>query len=239
MLFPIGGIPAAEYDATFTIAPTSRFGHSSDTVLASVEMQIHNTGSERIEFPFMVLSTDPGTGAEAAPESVEARVLNGSQPVTLTSDEVDEVAAAEAAVQRVAAGGGDATKQEEARQFVLKALQSAERRKVGRTHIEAGAQRRLVLQQRLRVLPDPADGAFVFETIAPSPLLTTPAGGRVSVYVLMPMKDGDVRPEVLDADPRTVRDFGFTITRTPELQRDVAWWYWQNDPVLKLAYRYA
>lgn len=239
MLFPLGGIPAIEYDATFTIAPTSRFGHSSDTVLASVEMQIHNTGSERIQFPFMVLSTDSGVGADAAPESVEPRVINGSQPVTLTTDEVDEAAAAEAAAQRVAAGGGDAAKQEEARQFVLAALRSAERRKVGRTYIEAGAQRRIVVQQRLRVQPDPADGAFVFETIAPSPLLTTTLGGRVSVYVLMPVKDSDVRPTVLATDPRTVRDYGFTVTTTPDLQRDVAWWYWQNDPVLKLAYRYA
>lgn len=156
---------------TFTVAPTSRFGHSSDTVLAAVEMQIHNTGSERIEFPFMVLSTDSGANA-TAPESVEPRVLNGSQPVVL--DEVDEAAAAEEAVRRVAAGGADAATQEAARQFVLAALRSAERRKIGRTHIEAGAQRRIVLQQRLRVLPDPTDGAFVFQTVAPSPLLTTP-----------------------------------------------------------------
>lgn len=234
MLFPLGGIPATEYDATFTIAPTSKFGHSSDTVLAAVEMQIHNTGSERIEFPFMVLSSDPGTGA-VEPASVEPRVLNGSQPVWL--DEVDEAAAAEAAVQRVAAGGADSAKQEEARQFVLTALRSAERRKIGRTHIEAGAQRRIVLQQRLRVLPDTTDGAFVFQTIAPSPLLTTPAGGRVSVYVLMPFKDGDIQPTVLETDPRTEQGYGFKCT--PVQQRDVVSWFWQNDPVLRLAYRYA
>ena len=234
MLFPLGGIPATEYDATFTIAPTSKFGHSSDTVLAAVEMQIHNTGSERIEFPFMVLSSDPGTGA-TEPTSVEPRVLNGSQPVQL--DEVDEQTAADMAVQRVAAGGADPAKQEETRQFVLTALRSAERRKIGRTHIEAGAQRRIVLQQRLRVLPDPSDGAFVFQTIAPSPLLTTPTGGRVSVFVLMPFKDGDVQPTVLGDDPRTERNYGYTLT--PVQQRDVVSWFWQNDPVLRLAYRYA
>ncbi len=235
MLFPYGGIPAVEYDATFTIAPTSKFGHSSDTVLAAVEMLVHNTGGERIEFPFMVLTTDSGEGASAAPESVEPHVINGSQPVTLT-DEVDETAAAAAAVDRVAAGGADAEQQEEARQFVLAALRSAERRKVGRTHIEPGVQRRIVVQQRLRIQPE-ADGVMVFETIAPSPMLTTTLGGRVSVYLLLPYQDSDVMPQVLEDDPRTERRFGYA--RTQVQQREVISWFWQNDPVLRLAYRYA
>ncbi len=130
MLFPLGGIPAVEYDATFTISPTSRFGHASDTVLASVEALVRNDGSERIAFPFMVLSTDSGEGA-TEPASVEPKVLNGSQPVTMEGDEVDEVQAAEHAVQRVAAGGGDETAQRQAREFVLAALRSAERRQIG------------------------------------------------------------------------------------------------------------
>ncbi len=59
----------------------------------------------------------------------------------------------------------------------------------------------------------------------------------MSVYVLMPFKDGDVQPTVLGDDPRTERNYGYTLT--PVLQRDVVAWFWQNDPVLRLAYRYA
>lgn len=77
MLFPLSGIPAVEYDATFTISPTSRSDHSSDTVLASIEVLVRNDSSERLTFPFMVLSTDSGEGA-TDPASVEPKVLNGS-----------------------------------------------------------------------------------------------------------------------------------------------------------------
>lgn len=235
MLFPLTGIPVVEYDATFTISPTSRVDHHSDTVLASVEMLVRNDSGERITFPFMVLSTDPGTNAREG-ASVEPKVYNGSDPVEITADEVDEDAAAEAAVQRVAAGGGDAQAQQEARDFVRKALASAERRRVGRTTLEPNQSRRIVLQQRLRILPDP-DGAYVFRTIAPSPLMTTTVGGRVSVYVLLPFEDPDVSVTVLEDDSRTER--GFSYERTQVKQREIVSWFWQNDPLLRLAYRYA
>lgn len=56
-------------------------GHSSDTVLATVEMLVENDQAETIEFPFTVLSTDAGSGAD--PESVRPRVMNGSRTVEL------------------------------------------------------------------------------------------------------------------------------------------------------------
>ncbi len=234
MLFPLSGIPVVEYDATFTVSPTSRGDHHSDTVLASVEMLVRNDAGERLEFPFMVLSMDSGEGAAAA-ESVTPKVYNGSTEVTTAGrGEVDEQAAAEAAAQRVAAGGGTAQDQQAAREFVRSALASAERRHVGRTHIEPGQTRRILAQQRLRVLPEP-DDAFVFKTVAPSPLLTTTVGGRVSAFVWLPFEDEDVRIEVLK-DGRT--QTGFDFQENSVRQRKVVSWYWRNDPVLTVAYRY-
>lgn len=236
MLFPRGGIPTIEFDAVFTITPTHKWDHHSDTVFGSVEMLVHNTGSDKLTFPFMVLSTDPGTGAAAA-ESVKPKVYNGSTDAEVTdeADDIDiEVEAAEAA-QRVLNAGGTQDDAEGAREYVRKALESAKRRFVGRTHIEPGAQRRIVAQQRLRVEPGD-DGVFQFETIAPSPLLVTTTGGRVSVVVLMPFEDEDTRVEIVK-DGRTELGFDYkddVVIRT----RKVASWFWRNDPVLRLAYRY-
>jgi hypothetical protein len=230
MLFPLEGIPVMEYDVTATISPTSRSGHHSDTALVSVEMLVHNTASEPIRFPFLVLATDPGTGAANA-QSVEPKVLNGSQPVEI--DEVDEGQAAQLAQQRVAAAGGDAQLQEQVGAWAKRALASAERIRRGRTTIHPGASRRIVVQQRLRVLPD-AQGNYQFITIAPSPLLTVSTRGRVSVYTLLPYEDEDVRIAVLPE--LTEQAFSYELARVK--QRQIASWFWQNDPILRLGYRY-
>jgi len=230
MLFPLEGIPVMEYDVTATISPTSRSGHHSDTALVSVEMLVHNTRSEPIQFPFLVLATDPGTGATNA-QSVEPKVLNGSQPVQV--DEVDEGLAAQLAQQRVAAVGGDALLQEQVGAWVKRALASAERIRRGRTTIRPGESRRIVVQQRLRVLPD-AQGNYRFVTIAPSPLLTVSTRGRVSVYTLLPYEDEDVRIAVVPE--LTEQGFSYELARVK--QRQIVSWFWQNDPILRLGYRY-
>lgn len=64
MLIPESGFPVREYDVAFLVTPTSRFGHASDTVLSITEMQVENTTGEDIRFPFHILTTDPGIGAE-------------------------------------------------------------------------------------------------------------------------------------------------------------------------------
>ena len=92
---------------------------------------------------------------------MEPKVLNGSQPVTL--DEINEQQAAE------------------------QALAKAERIRIGRPKISAGASRRIVVQQRIRVQPE-SSGFYRSVTIAPSPLLTVNTRGRISVYVLLPFR---------------------------------------------------
>lgn len=234
MLFPLAGIPVMEYDATFVVTPTSRQGHDSDTVLATVEMLVRNDGAEKLKFPFYVLSTDPGTGAQR-PDSLEPRVLNGSSKVEVERvEELDEKEAARLAAERAAAGGADAQVQAQVRAYAEQVLAAAERTRVGRTEIAPGVSRRIVVQQRLRVRPD-AQGAYQLVTVAPSPLLTLGARGRVSVYVLLPHEDEDVRPVV---DPgRTEQGYGYQLGRIRD--RQVASWMWQNDPVLKLGWSYA
>lgn len=196
MLIPQAGFTALEYDAVFTITPTSRFDHDSDTVLGAIEMLVLNDQAVEVEFPFYILTTDSGEGA-GAPASVEPHVLNGSRPVDVTQEDVDEDALAEAMVQRAqAAGVTDATELENVRAWGREAIQRAERTFVGRTRIGPNERRRIVLQQRLRVQPDP-NGVFLFRTLAPSPLATTPVGGRISVVALLPWEDDDVRPRIV------------------------------------------
>lgn len=234
MLVPQGLFTVQEYDATFTVTPTSRFDHDSDTVLATVEMLVINDQAERIEFPFAVLTTDSGEGAEA-PESVEPHVLNGSRPVELRPDSVDENALAEVMVHRAqAAGVTDAAELEEVRTWGRAVLARAERTFVGRTHLDPGEKRRIVLQQRIRVRPD-ANGEYLLEILAPSPIATIPTGGRISVVVLLPWEDEDVKPQVVVE--RTEAGFEFEQGRI-KLRQLVAW-HWKNDPLLRLTYRYA
>jgi len=234
MLLPQAGFTAQEYDAVFTITPTSRFDHESDTVFASVEMLVINDQASEIEFPFYVLSTDSGAGASAS-ASVAPHVLNGSREVNVGPDDVDENAMAEAMAQRAqAAGVTDAAELEEVRSWGRSAVQRAERTFVGRTKLSPGERRRIVLQQRLRVLPGD-DGVYVFETLAPSPIATIPTGGRISVAVLLPWEDDDIHPRIVP--DRTTQDFEKEEGRV-KLRPWIAW-HWRNDPLLRVAYTYA
>ena len=231
MLIPMSGLPIREYDATFVITPTSKFDHDSDTVLATVEMLVENNQPEDIDFPFAVLVTDSGDGAENS-ASVEPHVTNGSRGVAVQPEEIDEEQFAQTVVANVrAAGETDETKIESYRQWAVSAIRRAERTRVGRTKIRPGERRRIILQQRLRVLPGP-DGLYRFETIAPSPVGVLQTGGRVSVVVILPFEDDDIRVEITEATGDYEHERGSIKTR------EWAAWHWKNDPIFRLVYRY-
>lgn len=230
MLIPEGLFNVREYDAVFIVSPTSKFGHESDSVFATVEMLVENNQQEAIQFPFVVLNTDPGIGAENR-QSVEPQVLNGSRDVTLNDTEIDEVQFAETMVQRAqAAGVTDATELERVRHWGRTVLARAERTKRGRTRIGPGERRRIVLQQRIRILPQ--DGRYTFETIAPSPIATLAPGGRVSLAVILPWEDDDIRVQVLE------RTEGFEVEQGQIKARKWLGWHWRYDPIFRLVYQY-
>jgi hypothetical protein len=230
MLIPDTLLRVLEYDAVYVVTPTSRQGHSSDTVLATVEMLIENDQADTLEFPFTVLSTDAGSGAD--PESVRPRVLNGSRAVeVLPVDEVDEDALARVSADRARAAGHTEADVRAVEAWVKTALQKAERVHRGRTRLKAGERRRIVLQQRLRVRPG-EDGSYLFRTIAPSPIGSLATGGRVSLTVLLPFEDDDVR---LHVERRTE---GFGVEQGWLKKRQWIAWFWQNDPLLEVQYRY-
>lgn len=235
MLIPQGLFTIREYDAVFTVTPTSRFDHRSDSVIGTVEMLVVNDQQEAIEFPFLVLNTDSGAGAKDR-KSVEPRVLNGSEPVDLRDAEkgdIDENQLADLAVQRAQAGGvSDPAQLEEVRTWTRHVLARAERTKLGRTKIGPGQHRRIVLEQRIRVQPD-ASGKYTLEILAPSPVAALAAGGRVSVTVLLPFEDEDVRPLIEDF----TREFEAEQGRIKG--RQYLAWFWRYDPVFRLIYRYA
>ncbi len=230
MLIPQSLLTVQEYDATYVVSPTSKFGHASDSVFATVEMLVHNDQPQAIEFPFLVLNTDPGTGAESR-RSVEPQVLNGSREVTLQDDEIDEAQLAETMVQRAqAVGVADAAQLERVRAWGRAVLARAERTKRGRTRIGPGERRRIVLQQRIRVLPE--NGRYVFETIAPLPIATLAPRGRVSLTMLLPWEDEDIRVQVLE------RTEGFEVEQGQVKARKWLAWHWRYDPVFRLVYCY-
>ncbi|HWM62579.1 MAG TPA: hypothetical protein VNP96_01160 [Solirubrobacterales bacterium] len=238
MLIPIGGFRVDEYDETLLVTPTSRFGHSSDTVLATIEMQITNDQAEEISFPFAALSTDPGTGAESD-DSIEPKITNGSRQVELVADELDQEAEqllVNGMTERAqAAGVTDAAALDAVKVWAQTVLDKAQRIKVGRTKIRPNERRRIILQQRIRVQPDD-QGRLILDTIAPTPASTLAAGGRVSVVALLPWEDDDVKPQILTGDGETTQGFEFEQGRIK--QRLWVAWHWKNDPVFRLAWRY-
>lgn len=235
MLIPGNLFTVREYDATFVVTPTSRFGHDSDSVLAIVEMLVVNDEGEDVDFPFFVLNVDSGDGAENK-DAVAPHVVNGSREVAVAQEEINENALAEIVVQRAqAAGESDEADLERIRQWGRQVLGRAERTHVGRTKIKPGEARRIILQQRLRVRPN-EQGQYVFETIAPSPIATLAAGGRVSVVTLLPWEDEDVRPTILTGSGLTTPDFEFEQGRIK--QRQWVAWHWKFDPIFRLVYQY-
>jgi hypothetical protein len=230
MLIPNSLLCVLEYDAVYVITPTSRQGHSSDTVLATVEMLVENDQTESLEFPFTVLSTDAGAGAD--PKSVRPRVLNGSRMVALSAtDEIDEVAMARVAAERARAAGHTDADVRSVELWMHRVLQAAERVHRGRTRLDAGERRRVILQQRLRIQPG-RNGSYVFRTIAPSPIASLAIGGRVSLTVLLPFEDEDIRVVI---ERRTE---GYGLEQGWLKRRQWIAWSWQNDPLLEVEYRY-
>lgn len=237
MLIPIGGFQVKEYDETLLVTPTSRFGHSSDTVLATIEMLITNDQDEEINFPFAALNTDPGIGADNS-ESVEPKITNGSREVDIVGDELDpesEKKLVDGMIDRARAGGVEESDVDEVRAWAEAALGKAQRIKVGRTKIRPKEQRRIILQQRIRVRPED-DGRFILDTIAPTPAATLATGGRVSVVALLPWEDEDVKPEILTGEGETTQKFEFE--KGSIKKRPWAAWHWKNDPVFRLVWRY-
>lgn len=239
MLIPIGGFNVQEYDLTLLVTPTSRFGHSSDTVFATVEMQVFNDKNEEISFPFAALNTDAGDGVED-PASIEPKITNGSRTVDVVADELDEEAEEQLVngmVERAkAAGVTDEAEVEKIRGWAKTVLGKAQRIKVGRTKIRPQESRRIILQQRLRVRPDD-EGRLVLDTIAPAPASTLATGGRVSVVALLPWEDEDVKPQILTGEGQTTEGFEFEQNRVK--QRPWVAWHWRNDPIFRLAWRYS
>lgn len=232
MLIPRSLFKVLEYDAIFVVTPTSRFDHASDTLLAIVEMLIENDQAEEVEFPFYVLTVDSGMNAES-PESVAPHVLNGSSPVEIADEgEVNEAEFADLVVQQARSQGiTDEGVLQSVRAWGEASLAKAERVKVGRTRIAAGARRRIILQQRIRLLPD-GDGRFTLEVIAPPPLGVIPIGGRISLFVILPWEDQDIKVQI---DERTE---GFELEHSRLKMRQWVGWHWQNDPLLRVVYRY-
>ncbi len=231
MLIPLSGLPVREYDVVFTVTPTSRQGHNSDSIYLTHELYVVNNTNEKIQFPFVVLSQDPGSGAQNK-DSVEPKVTNGSRPVELSDDEIDNELFVDAALQRARqAGVTDAEQLEQVRAWARLVLGRAERTKRGRTTIDPNESRRIVVQQRQRLLVG-EDGTFELTVIAPTPLANLQVGGRVSVVGLLPWEDEDVRPAVVSVTQ------GFELEQARIKQRQVVSWHWRNDPVFELRYRY-
>jgi hypothetical protein len=231
MLFPGSALRILEYDAMFIVTPTSRAGHHSDTVLAVVEMLVENDQPEEIEFPFYIVNIDSGLNAASA-ESVQPHVLNGSQPVEVQDEEVDEQALADMMVERAKTQQGisDPRVLEWIGQWVRETLARAERVKIGRTRIAPSTRRRIILQQRIRL--QESDGRFTLEVMAPPPIGAIAIGGRVSLFVIFPWEDEDVRIEVLE------KTEGFEVESGRLKVRQWVGWHWRNDPVLRVVYRY-
>lgn len=74
-------------------------------------------------------------------------------------------------------------------------------------------------------LGHPQNGRYVFETIAPSPIATLATWGQVSLMVLLPWEDEDIRVQVLECSEGVAVEQGQV--------KECKWvaWHWQNDPV--------
>lgn len=83
-----------------------------------------------------------------------------------------------------------------------------------------------------------ADREFEFSIIGPLPSFVIQAGGSIGVVTLLPRNASIVSAEGL-TDPNNP---GSAITRTDGGVvggRAVTGWFWQNDPLFKIRYRYA
>jgi hypothetical protein len=226
---PLNNIPVRTVNTIIDVVSRGDGTHQQDDVFVTVDLEL-------------LADVDPGQEATLilplAAEAQQAPILrytdkpiNGAQ--VFTFDEVERSVYDQQVVDRLEALADGATKKE---QRSLATAIGRAAKSLSATVIQiAPGQRRLRLFYAIAA-DKVADREFEFSVIGPLPSFVIQAGGSIGVITLLPRNTTVVTAEGL-TDPNNP---GSAIQRTDAnlAARPLLGWFWQNDPLFRVRYRY-
>lgn len=230
-LQPLNNIPVRIVDTTIDVVARGTGGQDHDDVFVTVQLELLGDidtsepatlilplASEAQQQPLLRYTDEPITGAQV-----------------FTFDDVERSVYDEQVVERLEALADGASKKEQKR---LATAISRATKSLSATVIEVQpGQRQLRLFYGIAA-DRVADKEFEFSVIGPLPSFVIQAGGSIGVVTLLPRNTSVVSAEGL-TDPNNP---GSAIQRTDGGiigARFVTGWFWQNDPLFRVRYRYA
>jgi hypothetical protein len=214
------------------IEPGSRYGYSHDAAAINTTLAVVNDTGADMEFPLILATTDP---EERDPSHVAVRV-GGEQP-TLATVEVDPEweTLRTAIVQAATSQGHD--------QARIEGYVAELRKDVGRAYKSEiirlpNGQERFIRSYQRKLLSE-RDGMFEFRGLFPLPQFLLARGGTISVTAMLPRATNRFAVDLVDWT-RNYSPQAFGKDGLPAVAgRFALAWFWQNDPELFVAYRYA
>jgi len=216
------------------VEPGTRYGYRSDAATINTTMAIANDTGAELSFPLLLATTDPEErdashrGVRVAKDSFETEEV---QP----DAEWDTFAAS--VRQNATAQGHDPARIDFYLAQLKPELKRAYRSK-DQVRLAPGERRFIRSYQRKRLFA--RDGAFEFRGIFPLPQFALALGGSLSVVVALPRAVADVPIDLVDWTRNfSPQAFGKDPGLPAVAGRYLVSWFWQNDPELYVAYRYA
>lgn len=227
---PLSNIPVRVVDTTIDVVARGDGTHEHDDVFVTAQLQL-------------LADVDPGAKATLilplASEAQHQPVLRYTdKPITgaqvFTFDPVDRSVYDDEVVEKLEALADGASKREQ-RDLAVAIGRAAKSFSSAVVEVEPG-QRSLRLFYGVSA-DKVADREFEFSVVGPLPSFVIQAGGSIGVTALLPRNTTVVSAEGL-TDPSNP---GSAIQRTDAnlAARPAIAWFWQNDPLFRVRYRYA
>jgi hypothetical protein len=226
---PLNNIPVHTIDTTIDVVSRGDGTHQQDDVFVTVGINLSGEidpsepatlilplASEAQQQPLLRYTDEPITGAQV-----------------FTFDEVERSVYDEQVVDRLEKLADGASKKEQ-RSVATAIGRAAQSLSATVVQVKPG-QRRLRLFYSIAA-DKVADREFEFSVIGPLPSFVIQPGGSIGVVAMLPRATQVVSAEAF-TDPNNP---GSTIQRTDANlgQRTIMGWFWQNDPLFKVRYRY-
>jgi hypothetical protein len=226
----LNNIPVRIIDTTIDVVARGDGTHDHDDVLVTAQLEllgdIDAAGEATLILPL---------ASEAQQQPLLRYTdspINGAQ--VFTFDDVERSAYDDEVIEKLAALANGASKREQ-RDLAVAVGRAANSLSSTVVTIAPG-QRTLRLFYGIAA-DKVADREFEFSVIGPLPSFVIQAGGSIGVTTLLPRAASIVSAEGL-TDPNNP---GSAIQRTDGSHggRPVVSWFWQNDPLFRVRYRYA
>lgn len=211
---------------TVDISPGTQYDHKSDGAIITTALIVENPEASELSVPFSLLTADPD---ENRPPIPTLRIKKEVREMGSADYEQEPLVAA--AMQLAQQQGGDPEQTKQSLTTLLAAIDKPRRLK---TYVTLKPNQKMLLHfsHRQRIRPE-ADGTMRFKDLAPLPQYCLKTGGSIHYAAALPRPlDGHTANLLLDQ----CKPAGLQQAAMGE--RLWLWWYWQNDPLLEVVYRY-